>query len=109
MSIEESRPPEPPSGRRVPKLHPGVAQTSSDFDDPLSDSFWVGSEENVMSIEQAVVEKLRTLPADKQQEVLDFTEFLQLRAAGKRPLRSPARLCSLAQSCSLTRTWGIAR
>jgi hypothetical protein len=30
-----------------------------------------------MSIEQAVLEKLRTLPTNKQQEVLDFVEFLQ--------------------------------
>jgi hypothetical protein len=30
-----------------------------------------------MSIEQAVLEKLKTLPIDKQQEVLDFVEFLQ--------------------------------
>ena len=29
-----------------------------------------------MSIEQAVVEKLKVLPLDKQQEVLDFVEFL---------------------------------
>lgn len=30
-----------------------------------------------MSIEQTVVEKLKTLSPDKQQEVLDFVEFLQ--------------------------------
>ena len=30
-----------------------------------------------MSIERAVVEKLRVLPLDKQQEVLDFVEFLE--------------------------------
>jgi hypothetical protein len=30
-----------------------------------------------MSIEQTVLEKLKTLPTDKQQEVLDFVEFLQ--------------------------------
>jgi Protein of unknown function (DUF2281) len=30
-----------------------------------------------MSIEQAVVEKLKALPLDKQQEVLDFVEFLE--------------------------------
>ncbi len=29
-----------------------------------------------MEIEHAVVEKLRTLPAEKQQEVLDFADFL---------------------------------
>lgn len=30
-----------------------------------------------MSIEQAVLENLKTLPLEKQQEVLDFVEFLQ--------------------------------
>ena len=30
-----------------------------------------------MNIEQTVVEKLKTLPPEKQQEVLDFVEFLQ--------------------------------
>ncbi|MCY7277616.1 MAG: DUF2281 domain-containing protein [Phormidesmis sp. CAN_BIN44] len=30
-----------------------------------------------MSIEQTVVDKLRVLPPDKQQEVLDFVEFLE--------------------------------
>lgn len=32
-----------------------------------------------MSIEQFVLEKLKTLPSDKQQEVLDFVESLQAR------------------------------
>jgi hypothetical protein len=32
-----------------------------------------------MSIEQTVVEKLKTLPLEKQQEVLDFVEFLQAK------------------------------
>ena len=41
-----------------------------------------------MSIEEAVVEKLRKLPPDKQQEVLDFTEFLADRAPRKRPYKS---------------------
>ncbi len=36
-----------------------------------------------MSIEQVVVAKLRALPTDKQQEVLDFTEFLGLKASKK--------------------------
>lgn len=30
-----------------------------------------------MNIEQTVLEKLKTLPPEKQQEVLDFVEFLQ--------------------------------
>jgi hypothetical protein len=32
-----------------------------------------------MNIEQAVVEKLKTLSIEKQQEVLDFVEFLQAK------------------------------
>jgi Protein of unknown function (DUF2281) len=35
-----------------------------------------------MNIERAVVEKLKTLSTDKQQEVLDFVEFLQSKARG---------------------------
>jgi hypothetical protein len=30
----------------------------------------------VIDLEQAVIRKLRSLPIEKQQEVLDFTEFL---------------------------------
>lgn len=41
-----------------------------------------------MSIEQAVIEKLRTLPPHKQQQVLDFAEFLQQKSIPKRPRRS---------------------
>ncbi|MCY7275223.1 MAG: DUF2281 domain-containing protein [Phormidesmis sp. CAN_BIN44] len=38
-----------------------------------------------MSIEQAVVEKLRVLSLDKQQEVLDFVEFLESKSHGHLP------------------------
>jgi hypothetical protein len=41
-----------------------------------------------MSIEQAVIEKLRVLPLDKQQEVLDFVEFLESRSNGHPPVTS---------------------
>lgn len=41
-----------------------------------------------MNIEQAVLEKLRELPLEKQQEVLDFTDFLHQKVTPKRPLRS---------------------
>ena len=42
-----------------------------------------------MSIEQSVLEKLRDLPPEKQQEVLDFAEFLgQKQTAAKRPRRN---------------------
>ncbi len=36
-----------------------------------------------MSIEQTVLEKLKTLPIDKQQQVLDFVEFLQSKTHAK--------------------------
>ena len=41
-----------------------------------------------MAIEQAVVERLRALPPDKQREVLDFVEELQHRTAPPRARRS---------------------
>ena len=44
--------------------------------------------QRAMRIEQAVLEKLRSLPVEKQQEVLDFVEFLQQKSMGKRPSRS---------------------
>lgn len=34
-----------------------------------------------MSVEEAVVENLRSLPLDKQQEVLDFIQFLRQKSA----------------------------
>ena len=46
-------------------------------------------------MEQVVLEKLRALPPDKQQEVLDFVEFLQRRVPERtaaRPRRSPKGL-----------------
>ena len=39
-------------------------------------------------IEQSVIEKLRALPEDKQQEVLDFVESLQRKNLPKRNPRS---------------------
>jgi hypothetical protein len=41
-----------------------------------------------MNLEQAVLEKLRGLPPNQQQEVLDFAEFLQQKNLLKRPLKS---------------------
>lgn len=39
-----------------------------------------------MGIPQKVLQKLQELPPEKQQEVLDFTEFLALKAR-ERPTR----------------------
>jgi hypothetical protein len=47
-----------------------------------------------MNLEQAVLEKLRTLTPDKQQEVLDFAEFLHQKNPQKRPLKSVKGLCA---------------
>ncbi|MEG4626945.1 DUF2281 domain-containing protein [Microcoleus sp. w1-18aA5] len=41
-----------------------------------------------MNLEQAVLDKLRALPPERQQEVLDFAEFLQQKTLLKRPLKS---------------------
>lgn len=41
-----------------------------------------------MNLEQAVLDKLRALPPDRQQEVLDFAEFLQQKLTVKKPLKS---------------------
>jgi hypothetical protein len=42
-----------------------------------------------MTIEQQVVEKLRVLPPEKQQEVLDFVDFLKEKNGGtQKPRRS---------------------
>ena len=41
-----------------------------------------------MNLEQAVLDKLRALPPERQQEVLDFAEFLQQKSIVKRPLKS---------------------
>jgi hypothetical protein len=45
-----------------------------------------------MSIAQAVLEKLQALPLEKQQEILDFAEFLyqKVRRTGETPLSSQA-------------------
>lgn len=47
-----------------------------------------------MNLEQAVLEKLRALPPDKQQEFLDFAEFIHQKNMPKRPLKSAKGLCA---------------
>ncbi|MEH2251683.1 DUF2281 domain-containing protein [Nostoc sp.] len=46
-----------------------------------------------MNIEQVVLEKLRQLPIDKQQELLNFAEFLYQKNTPKTPLCSVSGLC----------------
>lgn len=43
---------------------------------------------SAMTIEQTVLEKLRTLPTNKQQEVLDFIEFLQTKTESEQLIPS---------------------
>ena len=45
-----------------------------------------------MTIEQAVLQQIQTLPIDKKQEVLDFVEFLKTKVTAKRKLRNPIGL-----------------
>jgi EAL domain-containing protein (putative c-di-GMP-specific phosphodiesterase class I) len=47
-----------------------------------------------MNLEQAVLDKLRELPPDKQQEILDFAEFLQQKNRPRKPLKSVKGLCA---------------
>jgi hypothetical protein len=46
------------------------------------------TETKALPIEQMVVEKLRKLSPEKQQEVLDFAEFLHYKSGPKQPRRS---------------------
>jgi hypothetical protein len=48
----------------------------------------------VATIEEAVVEKLRLLPLDKQQAALDFVEFLSWKVEAKQPRKSSLGLCA---------------
>ena len=45
-----------------------------------------------MTIEQAVLENLRELPVDKQQEVLDFIKFLKYKLPAKKRRTPPASI-----------------
>lgn len=52
------------------------------------------SRSNLINIEQAVLEKLRQLPVDKQQQLLDFAEFLFQTITFKTPLQDIRGLCA---------------
>lgn len=41
-----------------------------------------------MTVAEKIRERVEALPAEKQEEVLDFAEFLAVRYAKPRPLRS---------------------
>lgn len=41
-----------------------------------------------MTLTEAVIEKVKALPVNRQQEVLDFAEFLESKEAAKPPRRN---------------------
>jgi hypothetical protein len=43
-----------------------------------------------MTLVETVIEKLKQMPPDKLQEVLDFAEFISQKAEKKKPLQSSA-------------------
>lgn len=47
-----------------------------------------------MTLEQNLLEKLHQLPIDKQQELLDFAEFLYQKLMYKTPLKTVKGLCA---------------
>ena len=47
-----------------------------------------------MNIEQSVIQKLRQLPIEKQQELLNFAEFLYQKNTTKPKLQSIKGLCA---------------
>ena len=47
-----------------------------------------------ITIEESILEAMRELPPDKQQELLDFADFLKERSLPKRPRRSMRGLCA---------------
>ncbi|HUT36253.1 MAG TPA: DUF2281 domain-containing protein [Planctomycetota bacterium] len=47
-----------------------------------------------MKTEELVIDKLRALPPDRQQEVIDFIEFLDEKRRRKRPYPSLHGLCA---------------
>jgi hypothetical protein len=50
--------------------------------------------QSIANLEQAILENLRQLPPEKQQEVLDFAEFLRQKTVPKQPRRSLKGLCA---------------
>lgn len=47
-----------------------------------------------MTLEQLLLDKLKQLPIDKQQELLDFADFLSEKSRGKPTLTSIRGLCA---------------
>ena len=47
-----------------------------------------------MTIKQSLLTKLEQLPVDKQQELLNFAEFLAQKSSSKHPLKTIRGLCA---------------
>ena len=47
-----------------------------------------------MTLEETVLQTLRELPLDKQQEVLDFAQYLKQKSIPQKPRRSLKGLCA---------------
>jgi Protein of unknown function (DUF2281) len=50
--------------------------------------------QSVANLEESILENLRQLPPEKQQEVLDFAEFLRQKTVPRQPRRSLKGLCA---------------
>jgi hypothetical protein len=58
-----------------------------------------------MTIEQTVLQTFRELPPDKQQEVLDFIQFLKYKLSVQKPFSISEHQKSLRKSKDITDFW----
>ncbi|PHJ62034.1 hypothetical protein VF14_07435 [Nostoc linckia z18] len=58
-----------------------------------------------MTIEQTVLQTFRELPPDKQQEVLDFIQFLKYKLSVKKPFSISEHQKNLRESKDITDFW----
>ena len=58
-----------------------------------------------MTIEQTVLQTFRELPPDKQQEVLDFIQFLKYKLSVQKPFFISEQQTNLRESKDITDFW----
>ncbi len=58
-----------------------------------------------MTFEQTVLENFRELPPDKQQEVLDFIQFLKYKLSAKKTLAIPDNQEFFTETQEITNFW----
>jgi Protein of unknown function (DUF2281) len=58
-----------------------------------------------MTIEQTVLQTFRELPPDKQQEVLDFMQFLKYKLSDQKPLSITENQENLREGKEITDFW----